>query len=227
MQLYAITGGVAGNTAVRNSVASNAEIRHIITDYTTETGKITVKPCMGFQLSVPTGGRIKFETGALYVQKGFNGYISELYGSYLKEYISRGTFHYINVPLLLSYDVLKTKNGILNIAAGINYGFFLNGRINTKQVESIPGQVLYNEEETRSIMSVVTNARYLKSQDHRYMELLDVMYRIQIRYNSGRYAAGLFFDNSPKGITAQIYNHRYKHFRQPCLGLFVGLKLNG
>lgn len=232
LKLYAAAGFSVGNTSVRNSEASDIWFIHGLTDYRVKTGAVTVRPNLSLQLSVPLGKRFFFEPSLMYMQKGFYGYIAEWYGSWKKEFISRGTFHYINAPLLLSFRILQTPKSQLYFGAGINYGFFLGGTIRTQGTESLPlqpempAQILNRWELTQPVISVLTNARYLQEHKVRYMELLDVQYRVQVRYDANRCTMGLFFDNSPAGVYANIYKHTYWRFRQPAIGMFLGLRLN-
>lgn len=223
--LYTAAGGGASNTSVRNSIASNELIRYHFDDYKSVTGGVIINPNLSVFISVPITGRVSFEGGVMYVQKGFYGFISELWGSWEKEYASKGTFHYLNVPMVLSYRLLQRKKASTYIGGGVNYGLFLAGRATTKTTESLPGQIIYQYEETHPVIGVFTNASFLEDPQGKYIELLDVMFRLQLRHEwDEKYTMGIFYDNSFTGVYARIYKHTYSNLRQPYLGIFLGYR---
>jgi hypothetical protein len=89
-----------------------------------------VLPYAGFSAFCPIAHGISLKTGALYQQKGWEGftvYTSDTSTTRI-DVASRVRFHVLTIPLQLSYAFGKPEGLQYFFAGGISYGFVLSGK---------------------------------------------------------------------------------------------------
>lgn len=157
-----------------------------------------VSPYVSAGLYIPILKNTLLQTGLEYEQKGFNGELQGYIDMATDRFTSKRRYHYLTVPLIVSYNAFKTKHSKIWLGAGMNYGFFLKGTVRNISYEYDNNQMLSRKVYTAKVGSIWTTSQFLASTAHAdQVYKMDVMTRLQLRYElRDKYSISLFYDRS-------------------------------
>ncbi len=183
-------------------------------------------PHVSALLSIPVVNKLHFEPGVILTQKGAFNYAKENIGNN-RVYTFKGhlRFHYVNLPLMLSYNVYKKGNSSVWLGGGMNYGLMVWGTETARVVLKENGKEISDAKQTTRVRGAFTGARYLETPNGKFVNALDVMARAQVRYVwKDKWVATLFHDHSLYDINAQRLSDANSVFKMRYTGLSLGMK---
>jgi hypothetical protein len=184
-----------------------------------------ITPHIAANVSIPIVKKLNLETGMTYVQKGAFNKVKHEYG--LTRIVYRGhlRFHYVNVPLMLTYHIYSKPKSAIWLGGGMNYGFFVAGyETSSVQVKENDEVISQNKEKNR-VHGAFSGARYLNQPEGKFVNSLDIMVRFQVRYIwNDRYTVTLFHDHSIYDINAQRFSDASSILKMRYSGVSLGMK---
>lgn len=180
-------------------------------------------PHVSTMVSIPLSKKLSFETGSVYTIKGFNNRFFMDYGKEQVEFRGKTRFHYLSVPVLLSYNCFKTKNSKVWLGAGMNYGFFIWGLERSKVLVYDNYRLASSYSQTLPVKGAFSNSRYINSPNTKNVQIVDVMLRLQINCIwKDKFIMGVFHDHSLQDIDGKKLSDAYSIVKLRYTGLTFG-----
>jgi len=149
-------------------------------------------------IDIPIAKNTFLETGLEYEQKGFSAERRGYSDRQVNIFKSKRRYHYINLPLVVSYNIYKTKQSAFYAGVGMNYGFFIKGSVDNTAYGYVDGHMVSKEFYQASVYGMLPSSGFYSSSMHTNdMYFMDVMAHLQVRYIfKNRYWASIFYDHS-------------------------------
>lgn len=162
-------------------------------------------PNAAARLNVPMAkGKVLFETGIGYEMKGFGSITSFLKDNRTgkNEFDSKTQYHYLKIPLLVSYRLLKKDNGTLWLGAGMDYGFMMYATVSEMRSSYTGNKLDYKRKYTYHPKSaLLPSDSYLPQTNTAALYKFDPTVKFQLTYWwDQRYCIQLFHEYS-------LYDH--------------------
>lgn len=220
-----LIGIINAKAQVKYSVAAGVGLAYVSSRNMQEKIMPFAAPHAGVAIDIPIAKNTFFETGLEYEQKGFSAERRGYSDRQVNIFKDKRRYHYINIPLVLSYNVYKTKKSAFYVGAGMTYGFFIKGSVDNTAYGYINGHIVSKDFYQASVNGILPTSGFYSGEIHTNdMYFMDVMAHIQVRYVfKQHYLASIFYDHSLYDSHAGLPGPEGSTIKMRYLGTSLGI----